>query len=273
MTSRTAQSQDVRIHYWATGEGPLVILLHGFPDYSETWRFLVPQIADAYRVVAMDSRGYNLSDQPPNSEDYALEILLQDILAVAETEGERRFTLIGHDMGGAIAWQFAMTYPDRLTGLAVLSMPHPASYEHDLQTNRQQRQARELFSDLLNPEIADSLTPGLLASWVSDPDLQDSYLAAFQRSSITGMLHYFRNIDFSSSGAKTIDELTVNLPLLLIHGEDDSAILVSGHDATFDYVSVDSAMLRVPDASHMVHHDAPELVNSTIRSWLDLHRD
>ena len=276
LDSRFADNGGVQIHYRAAGEGPLVLLIHGFGDYSETWRYLLPELTDSFRVVAIDSRGVNFSDSPGRMNDYSLTPLLEDILAVAKAEtdvgDEVKFTLIGHDLGAAIAWQFAFTYPEMLTGLVALSMPHPASYEIDLQVNPDQRHARALYSALLEPSIAQSLTPATLAAWVEDDEGRAAYIAALELSGIESMLHYLRNIDFSSSGGKPSAQLIVNLPLLLIHGEEDAAVLISGHEHTFEFVSADSAMLSIPSAGHRVHHDAKGQVNGVIRNWLDLHR-
>jgi len=117
----------VKIHYASLGAGPLVVLIHGFPDYWETWRAQMPALAAAgYRAVALDLRGYNLSDKPAGDAAYAMPLLIGDIVAVIRACGEERATIIGHDWGGIIAWQLAMHVPAAVTRLVVLSTPHPA---------------------------------------------------------------------------------------------------------------------------------------------------
>lgn len=268
-----AQSGDMSIHYLATGDGPLVVLMHGFPDTSATWSKLISELADSYRVVAIDSRGTGLSSAPVGVADYAMPHLLDDISAVMAAEGRGSATLIGHDMGGAVAWRFALTYPHLVDGLAVLSMPHPAAYAKDLAANPEQRNANQYFQMLSRPDAIDGLSAEMLAGWVSEPGSRKAYVDTFERSGIAGMLKHLQANDPAATGSADAGSLAINLPLLLIHGQDDGIILPSGHDHTWDYVSSDSAMLRVPGAGHFVHHDAPDVVNGAIRSWLDLRRE
>ena len=122
---RYAQNGDVTIHYVASGKGPLVVMIHGYPDYSGSWDQLTPVLNDSYRVAALDTRGYNLSSQPEGVENYEMPKLIADVDAVIKAEGYEKATVIGHDWGGSIAWMFAFYYPQRLDNLIVLSTPHP----------------------------------------------------------------------------------------------------------------------------------------------------
>ena len=106
-----ADSGGVKIHYVTLGEGPLVIMIHGFPDYWYTWRDQMPALAEHFRVVAIDQRGYNKSDQPEGVENYSMAKLVGDVKAVLDHFGEDQATIVGHDWGGYVAWTFAMTFP------------------------------------------------------------------------------------------------------------------------------------------------------------------
>src|SRR5687768_9465199 len=107
-------------------DGELVVLLHGFPQTSHSWRHLLPVLAEAgYRALAPDQRGYSPRARPESVDDYRIEHLVADVLAIADWEGGHRFHLIGHDWGAAVAWQVAGRYPQRLRTLTVLSVPHP----------------------------------------------------------------------------------------------------------------------------------------------------
>ena len=271
---RFATNNGVRIHYTVAGDGPLVVLIHGFPDYAATWDELIPVLRDNYRVAAVDLRGYNLSDQPVNLADYSMDKLIGDILAVIDAEGRTSATLIGHDWGGAIAWRFAFAMPEKVDDLIVLSMPHPRAFANDLKANPKQYAANAYARGFLKPGSEAGWTPELLASWVSDPDLRAHYVEVFKRSSIQAMMNYFRANYPPGEAIKGLDPsaMVINLPLLVIHGAEDNFILPSGQDGTWAFVSSDSAMLMVPGAGHFVHHDAPDVVNQAIRSWLDLHR-
>ncbi len=275
LESYFAQNEGVRIHYVAGGRGPLVVLVHGFADYSATWDLLWPELIDDYRVAAMDLRGYNLSDAPDEPNAYAMETLIADVFAVVEAEGYESATLIGHDWGAAIGWRAAISEPERIDGLAALSMPHPAAYALDLANNPEQLVASRYSAPFLSADTMGRFAPGDLAGWVGEPQRRADYFEAFERSDVSSMTQFFRVNEPAASRQEMADtrDLEINLPLLIVHGVEDGWVLVSGHDNTFDYVSSDSAMLRVPGAGHVVHRDAPAVVNESIRSWLDLHRD
>src|SRR5437763_1427807 len=124
----TANLGDVRLHYVEAGDGPLVVLLHGFPEYWYSWRHQIPALAAAgFRVVAPDLRGYNLSSKPRRVRAYDVEYLARDVARLIECCGaERAAAVVGHDWGGGVAWTVAMRYPALLERLAILNVPHPA---------------------------------------------------------------------------------------------------------------------------------------------------
>ncbi len=109
---RYAENEGVRVHYAALGEGPLIVMLHGFPDFWYTWRHQMASLSRDYRVAAPDLRGYNLSDKPEGMENYGMRALLGDVAAVIRSEGYRSAVVAGHDWGGAIAWQLATRTPE-----------------------------------------------------------------------------------------------------------------------------------------------------------------
>ena len=111
-----ADSQGVKIHYVTAGEGPLVVLLHGFPDFHYTWRDQIPALAKTCQVAALDLRGYNDSDQPTGVENYTLDKLVADVVAVVRHLKRERATIVGHDWGGAIAWNVALRHPAEVRG-------------------------------------------------------------------------------------------------------------------------------------------------------------
>src|SRR5438876_441619 len=106
-----ADSKGVKIHYATIGSGPLIVMIHGFPDYWYTWRHQMEGLADRFQVVAIDQRGYNLSDKPKGVESYDMRLLVGDVGAVIRHLGRDKATIVGHDWGGAVAWQFAMNLP------------------------------------------------------------------------------------------------------------------------------------------------------------------
>ena len=123
-----ADNQGTKIHYATLGEGEPVLFVHGFPDFWYTWRHQMETLAPHFKTVAMDTRGYNLSDQPKGVENYQMAALLADINTIIDDLGVKKVNLVGHDWGGAIAWQFALAFPERVERLIVLNLTHPKGY-------------------------------------------------------------------------------------------------------------------------------------------------
>ena len=133
-------NNGVKIHYVAEGHGPLVVMVHGFPDYWATWKPLMKALAaDGYRAVALDNRGYNLSDKPQGEAAYAMPNLVGDVAAVVGAEGQKNTILIGHDWGASIAWNTTFARPDLVNKLVIMAVPHPAGMARELATNKAQQ--------------------------------------------------------------------------------------------------------------------------------------
>jgi pimeloyl-ACP methyl ester carboxylesterase len=278
LEDRYAQNGDVRIHYVASGKGPLVVLIHGYPDFSGSWTQLTPKLNDAYRVAAMDTRGYNLSSQPEGVENYEMPKLIADVEAVIKAEGYEKATVLGHDWGGSIAWMFAFYYPQRLENLVILSTPHPALFMREMRTNPAQQASSQYARNFQQPGSEANMTAEGLARRVQDPELHAKYVEAFKRSSFSAMMNYYRANYPKTAGPEATRPFLpdpipqINVPLLVIHGMKDTALLSAGHAGTWEKASKDSSLVMVPDAGHFVQQDAADLVNTTIRNWLDAHR-
>ena len=129
LADRYADLGDVRLHYVEAGEGPLVLMLHGFPQFWYQWRHQVPALVEAgFRVVAPDMRGYNLSDKPPGVRAYRVELLARDVERLILACGEGTADVVGHDWGAIVAWVAAMRHPGCVGKLAILNVPHPARF-------------------------------------------------------------------------------------------------------------------------------------------------
>jgi pimeloyl-ACP methyl ester carboxylesterase len=268
--SKFATSPDgTKIHYNASGSGPLVIAIHGFPDFSASWDKLAPALNDKYRFVALDTRGYNLSDKPTGVANYAMPKLVEDVQAVIKAEGASRVTVVGHDWGAAIAWNYAFSHPETLERLIIMSVPHPANMGRQLQASPQNSNYARNFQ---KEGSENNLTAEGLAAWVRDPEAKAKYVAAFKQSSFAGMMNYYR-ANYPSApdaNAPAPNFPKINVPVLVIHGMKDTALLSMGHNDTWDQVGKDTTVLMIPDANHFVQHDAAALVNGSIRSWLDM---
>src|SRR6187455_50026 len=138
VTHGYADSNGVKIHYASLGSGPLVIMIHGFPDYWYSWRRQMEGLADRFQVVAIDQRGYNLSDRPAGVENYDMRLLVGDVIAVIKSTGREKAIVVGHDWGGIVAWSTAMSAPQVVDKLIILNLPHPRGLSHELATNPEQ---------------------------------------------------------------------------------------------------------------------------------------
>jgi epoxide hydrolase 4 len=261
-------SSGVKLHYVTAGTGPLLVLLHGFPDYHYTWRDQIPALSKHFQVVALDLRGYNLSDQPEGVDNYKMEKLVADVGAVLEHFEQKKMILVGHDWGGAIAWTFAMTHPDKLERLIILNLPHPNGLMRELANNPEQQKSSAYARNFQNPETAKLLTPELLVLWVKEPEARQEYLVALRRSSIAGMLHYYQanypREPYNADGKLPL----VKCPVLMIHGLDDKALLPGALNDTWKWVEQDLTLITVPGAGHFVHRDKPEFVTRKMVGWL-----
>ena len=141
LTSARIKTNGVKLHVVQSGpvDGPLVILLHGFPEFWYGWRKQIPALANAgFRVWAPDQRGYNTSEKPPNVRDYRLDKLADDVAGLIGISGRRRVTVVGHDWGGAVAWWLAANYPELVERLVILNVPHPLVMQRLIYTDPRQ---------------------------------------------------------------------------------------------------------------------------------------
>lgn len=274
-TDGFADSGGVKIHYVTKGTGPLVFLIHGFPDYWYSWRHQIPALAKQFQVVAIDLRGYNQSDQPKGVESYTTEKLVGDVDAVVKHFGQQKATIVGHDWGGYIAWCYAMAHPDTIDRLVVLNLPHPKGLLRELANNPEQqkasRYARQFQTDgrlLLPGGFTMALTPELLTAWVKDEADRKKYVETFGRSSIEGMVNYYK-ANYPRPPYR--DEATfppVKCPVLMFHGLKDQYLLPGALNDTWKWVEKDLTLVTVPNAGHWVHHDAADLVTKRMVQWL-----
>ena len=265
-----ATHDGVKIHYVTAGsEGPLVVMVHGFPDFWYTWKRQLELLRDGFRVAAIDLRGYNKSDKPEGVDAYAMDLLVGDVAAVVEAMGEERAIICGHDWGGAIAWAFAMQRPEMTEGLIVLNLPHPRGLMRELATNPKQRENSSYARAFQREGAHEALTARGLTWWVKDKADKPKYIAAMERSDFQAMLNiYKKNYPRPPYTEPAGEVVKVKCPVLMIHGLDDPALLPGALAGTWDWVERDLTLVTVPGAGHWVHHDAPELVNRAILSWL-----
>jgi pimeloyl-ACP methyl ester carboxylesterase len=264
-----ADSNGVKIHYASLGKGPLVLLIHGFPDFWYTWRVQMEALAASHRAVAMDLRGYNLSDRPRGAENYDLKLLVADVATVIRHLGETKAIVAGHDWGGAIAWHFAMAHPEMTEKLIVLNLPHPRGLMRELATNPAQQKNSQYARDFQKEGAHEKLTAEALCFWVRDDRARPKYLEAFRRSDFEAMLNYYqRNYPREPYREDTSPVVKVKAPVLLIHGLKDPALLPGALNGTWEWVENDLTLITIPEAGHWVQQDAAEKVTRAIQAWL-----
>src|SRR6204780_3122209 len=153
-----ADSNGVKIHYVSLGSGPLIIMIHGFPDFWYTWRDQMAALSDKFQCVAIDQRGYNLSDKPKGVENYDMRLLVGDVIAVIHALGKDKAIIVGHDWGGAVAWQFALNLPQMTDRLIILNLPHPRGLSRELAHNPEQQKNSQYARNFQQPDAASHLT-------------------------------------------------------------------------------------------------------------------
>lgn len=270
-----AQLGDVRLHYVEAGEGPLVVLLHGFPEFWFAWRRQIPPLAESgFRVVAPDLRGYNLSSRPAGVAAYGTELLAADIRDLIRERGADRAFLVGHDWGGSVAWATAINHPESVERLAILNCPHPRRLLQALRRPRQLARSWYMFFFQLRwlPERLLSAAgyralrrafgearPGAF----TDQDIAHYVEAWSQPGATTAMLNYYR-ASFRQRRQTRERSGAVAAPTLVIWGERDRH--VGPELAEPDPADVPNLerVERLPDASHWVQHDEPERVGELL---------
>lgn len=270
-------TDGVRLHVEAAGpeHGPLVVLLHGFPEFSYAWRRQVGPLAEAgFRVLAPDQRGYGGSDKPREVGAYVLDALADDVLRLA---GGRRFSLVGHDWGGVVAWWLALRNPERLDRLAILNAPHPAtllpySLRHPGQLARSwyvlafqlpgvpERMFRAGDFRLARRALLATSRPGT----VTADDLRRYREAWAQPGAVTAMLNWYRALRRRAP----LPQDRVRVPTLVLWGDRDAFLQPGLADAALERCD-DGRLVRFADLGHWLHQEDPARINPPLLHFLD----
>ena len=266
-----ADNNGVKIHYASIGKGPLIVMIHGFPDFWYSWRHQMAALQDDYQCVAIDLRGYNKSDKPEGIENYAIKHLVGDIAAVIKHFDQEKAIVVGHDWGGMVAWQCALGIPDMVERLIVCNLPHPQAISRELVNNPQQK-ANSAYARQFQQEGAHTmLTAEGLAGFLNaeSDDVKQRYVEAFKASDFEAMLAYYK-MNYPKEPYEQITGLpNISMPVLQFHGLDDKALLSDGLNNTWDWMDKPYTLVTVPGAGHWVQHDAADLVSSMMKAWLN----
>jgi pimeloyl-ACP methyl ester carboxylesterase len=280
----------IRLHYASCGEpgAPLMLFLHGFPEYWAAWEDLLPGFGADYYAVAPDLRGFNLSSQPADVAAYRMREIVGDLERLRTVLGYERAIVVAHDWGGAAAWQWAIGRPESIERLLVLNSPHPIPFARDLVRSPHQRQASAYMNWLRKPgsEIAlarndYALVEGMLLSmqrtdapWYT-PERARRYREVWSRG-LKGGVDYYRASPLYPPTAEDpgpaalklkAEDFRVRVPTLVIWGEADVALpveLLEGLPELIDNLAIQ----RLPRATHWLAHEEPEQVAALIRSFV-----
>jgi epoxide hydrolase 4 len=278
-----ADVNGIRIHYVEEGSGKLVLFVHGFPEFWYEWHAQLADLGRNHHAVAYDLRGYNLSSKPAEISAYKVHHLVEDLRALAATLTVQPFTLVAHDWGGAVAWALAIQYPQLLSNLIILNSPHPAVFVRELITNPKQQRASQYMRLFQSPE-AEEIVSFANFRMLKEAALQGRstadvarYVEAWsQPGAMTGGLNYYRAmrvkppaLDGAVPPLPAVDaaSMRVNVRTRVIWGMLDNALTPGNIEGLADFVP-DLDLVRVPDASHWIVAEKPELVNRLIREFI-----
>jgi epoxide hydrolase 4 len=274
----TIELSGTRLHFVSEGDGPTILLLHGFPATWYTWNGVMSFLSRDFRVVCPDMRGYNLSGRPSGVSEYSAEKIAGDIVELLDLLGESRVSIVGHDWGGAIAYRLAAFYPERVSQLAVLNCPHPVALVHHMRSNFRQlrRSWYILFFQL--PWLPEFLIRRDIDGFIraafrplaafSSKELAHYREALLVPGALTAALNYYR-----ASGRAVFGRPTkwpkIECPTLLIWGEKDQALGLELTDDMERYFSGRLDKEFLPEAGHWVHSQEPEIVISLLADFLE----
>jgi pimeloyl-ACP methyl ester carboxylesterase len=271
------RANGVRLHYVTAGDGPLTLLLHGYPEFWYSYRYQIPALAASRRVVALDLRGYNLSDKPVSGYDIAT--LCEDLRCAIEALGERQADVVGHDWGGALGWALAMRAPDVVRRLVIFNAPHPATFQRALHSPRQW--VRNAYVGFFQFE---GFAEAALArdnyaliwrtfrasdrqrAWLSDADIQRYVDAIARPGALTAALSYYRQLVRRGSGVIGPARV-ITAPTLVLWGELDPYIGVESLAGLERWVE-NLRVQRFSTAGHWVNQQEPERVNRALAEFL-----
>ncbi len=274
---RVVETNGVRLHAVEAGSGPLVLLLHGFPEFWYSWRRQIPALAEAgFRAVAPDLRGYNLSEKPRGVAAYSVPRLADDVAGLVRALGETSAFVAGHDWGGALAWYLPLLRPGLVRKLAILNAPHPAAFRRELKASKEQRRKSRyilLFQLPWLPErrirrndfamLAKMLRRDpVRAGAFSDDDIARFKEALARPGALTAALNWYRAA-LRHPPRLPRERRSIDVPTLVVWGEKDRYLGTTLVEGLERWVA-DLRIERLPEASHWVQADAPERVNELL---------
>ena len=248
----------VSLNVACQGEGPVIVLLHGFPEFWYGWKPVMDSLAEDYRLIVPDQRGYNLSDKPDSLAAYKGDLLAADIAGLIRKVSAEPILLVGHDWGGAIAWLIAHQYPELIKALVILNAPHPDIFKRELANNPDQQAASSYIDLIQNPNAEMTLSANnygfmtlLMSGTLSASELEVYKQAWSQPGALTAMLAWYR-ASYDNGIVDIGDSVTIGVPTLVLWGMQDGAILPSNLNGLENYVT-DLEIKQFPQCRSFYH--------------------
>ena len=256
---------------------PLVLMLHGFPQTSHTWRRQLEPLARAgFYAVAPDQRGYSAGARPEGCDQYAARLLVADAVGMAEALGYDQFHLVGHDWGGQISWLLAASHPEAVSSLTVLSRPHPAAFAHAMKHDTEQADRSRHHRAFLDPNTAELLLENDAArlrrafsgQGVAEADV-NAYLDVLRdRSALEGALNWYRAAGSKKSALAVPAVASIKAPTLYIWGDEDASVGRVAADGTAEYVAGKYRFEILAGVGHFVTDQAGDKVTELLLGFL-----
>ena len=281
-----ANINGIKMHYVTIGEGPLIVFLHGFPEFWKSWKHQISFFSKKFKVVALDMRGYGETERPVKVGEYRIEKLARDVTELIDSLGQKKATVVGHDWGGAVAWATAMMNPSFVEKLIVMNAPHPAIVQRNAFRNYAQMQKSwYMFFFLLEkaPEKVLSSNNFEILKHMFEISIKrkdrfslsdiEEYVSSWSKEGgITGGLNYYRanlNEEFWGNLGESIPFPKIKIPTLQIWAEDDMFLGKELTEGTKEFV-VDApfSLNVIPNCGHWVQQEAPEEVNQIMEEFL-----
>jgi pimeloyl-ACP methyl ester carboxylesterase len=259
-------------------EGPVVLLLHGFPQRNDSWNAVIDLLtAQGYRCLAPNQRGYSPGARPSRRRDYRMSELVADVGALVDASGARRVHLVGHDWGAAVAWAAAAEMPERLATVAPISVPHPAAFIKSLTTSRQCLASWYMYFFQL-PRIPEwllmrrngaTLSRVLRRGGQTRAAAERDAQAMSESGALTAAINWYRAIPLSNPRASTHQKISV--PTMYVWGDRDLALLPKAAHDTARYVSGEYRFEILPGVSHWIPEERPNKLAELLLDWFVAH--
>ncbi|CAD0185103.1 Arylesterase [Ruegeria sp. THAF57] len=279
--------QSFYLRSWGDPSLPVMLMLHGFPEYGGAWGDLAPHLSEHFHCIAPDQRGFGQSWAPEGTDHYALSKLVSDMAALIEDIGAP-VCVLGHDWGAAVAYGLAMFRPELVSKLIIANGVHPVPFQRALAEGGAQSKASQYINDLRDPNAAQRFSAddffllerffrrGMGVDWLSDEQMQDYRTEWARPGRLDAMLNWYRasplivadpDKPLTDLPDLPLDRLMIKCPHLLLWGPEDTALLPESTAGLEDFAP-DLTRIDIPGADHWLHHQRPEVLAQEIKNWM-----